>query len=126
MQTLRLHSAVVLLAVFTLGGVVLPAMHEVEHALERQEQLGSHESTDHHHHTDGEDHGTEIQPPCAQKLDSELTCVLCHGVSGFVSEQVAVTGTLLEGRQLWEIIAADAPRGNNEHVLVRGPPAQIV
>ena len=127
LHTLSRHIAAGLLLVFTLGGVLLPAVHEVEHGLERQALQVVHENANgHHHHAEGEDHGVEFQPPCSKKVDTELTCVLCHGFTVVISEQPVAEDTLTPNRQPWQIVAAEASRGSDEHILVRGPPAQIV
>ena len=84
MSDFRPLLALVLLAVWTAGGLAMPVAHDLMHGAERvdrQEWIahahddGAHD--DHHHHAEGDAHGTEIQPFCPDRGDVELACTLC-------------------------------------------------
>lgn len=126
MQSIRSHIAFLLLVAFATGGVLLPSLHEIEHGLELAEERLSHVPTDdHHHHEAGDNHGVELQPPCSEGVDTELSCVLCQGISVVVADHDMATKIERPNRQNWQLVAAEAARGNDEHVLARGPPTQI-
>lgn len=119
------HSSTLLLAVFTVGGLFAPLLHEVEHAAEWKEARVDHVAAgDHHHHSAADDHGAEALPPCPEPLSADLACVLCHVVS---VEAVAKTEAVVDDRPsvLSEQVAVRSVAGaaHGFH-LVRGPPGQ--
>ena len=74
-----------LLAVFVLGGLGAPWLHEARHAQELAAERTEHVADGHHHHDADETHDAELDAPCPETVAMELQCVLCHGVSAQVA-----------------------------------------
>lgn len=74
-----------LLAVFVLGGLASPWLHEAWHAREFAAERTEHVADGHHHHDANETHDAELDAPCPEPVAMELQCVLCHGVSAQVA-----------------------------------------
>lgn len=80
-----------LLAVFALGGLAAPWLHEAHHAQERAAERAAHTDAGHHHHAATETHDAELGAPCPGPLTLDLQCALCHVVkSHAASVPVAV------------------------------------
>ena len=121
--------AFVLLAVWTAGGLALPVAHDLAHGAERadrQERIahthGDAAHVDHHHHADGETHGTEAQPFCPDQADVELACTLCTSpptatlAAAAATPQTATASAAFSNRV--RLASADAASPD-----ARGPPA---
>ena len=76
----QVHSAL-LLAVFALGGLVAPVLHDAAHAGERAAERAEHLAAGHHHHAASETHDAEADAPCPEPFALDLQCVLCHVVT---------------------------------------------
>ncbi|MDX1420242.1 MAG: hypothetical protein R3181_09770 [Rubricoccaceae bacterium] len=70
-----------LLAVFALGGLAGPWLHETHHAQERAAERAAHTAAGHHHHAAMETHGAEADAPCPEPVGLDLQCVLCQVVN---------------------------------------------
>jgi len=120
---LRPLLASALLAVWAVGGVVLPVAHDVGHSgeqVERAERIAE-THDDHHHHEAESLHGTEAQPYCPETVDIDLICAVCstHAAAMLASS------TLGLGAPTRQIEASDTERwADSEGTahFARGPP----
>ncbi len=125
MNERRPHSALFLLTVFVAGGFLAPTLHGLEHAKEWKDARSERVTTnDHHHHVERDNHGDEFVLPCPNRLDANLTCALCRGVSSAPLDDSETSAFDL----LVTIAAETAQRSTGDAThgfyLVRGPPKQ--
>lgn len=103
MHTWRHIAATVLLAIFVVGGVLVPAVHAVHHA--HEVAPAAHEHIAHVH------------------ADADVDCTLCEAVfhSTETASTSAPTPTLLA--RAWEVIYPQSPLLQPvAHHIIRGPP----
>lgn len=103
MHTWRHIAAMVLLATFVVGGVLVPAVHAVHHT-------GSADTAPHTHVVQGE-------------AESSIDCTLCGAVfhAAHAARIAAPTPTL--HIRAWAVISPTAPRLQPVgHPIIRGPP----
>lgn len=122
MSRLRTRAAVLLLAVFAVGGIGMPVLHEMAHAAEAADALAHHADADHQHHADPDHHGAEIDASCPESLCVDLTCSLCAATSAsVVSASTAFEGITGEMDRLGTEAESALVRGDTTPEA-RGPP----
>ncbi|NBB74454.1 MAG: hypothetical protein GVY35_12335 [Bacteroidetes bacterium] len=119
MHTWRTHSAWLLLVLLTLGGVVAPVLHQLQHDASHlqvtvlvQHDRVLHSEIDHTIHADEEDSGTH-----------SFYCMLCHTqVLSKLSQQAAVPTPHLTAMALSATITQFVASPHLNLSLIRGPP----
>ena len=113
------------LAVFVLGGLVAPSVHQAWHAEEWASERAQHVAEGHHHHDADHAHVAELDAPCPEPALLDLQCVLCHGVS--IGLPVAPATALAPTRPVFQ--RADATTRANAApsglLSIRGPPEPV-
>lgn len=121
----RSAGAVLLLAAFAVGGVLVPAAHEAAHGWERLEAraaLAGHADDGHHHDEVGHTHGPEVQAPCPTPVALHLDCATCVGLSVSTAQAEAPALTPRERRGVVTLGHAPPASASVDSVPIRGPP----
>ncbi|HEX9951049.1 MAG TPA: hypothetical protein VGB53_04715 [Rubricoccaceae bacterium] len=122
MLHVRRSAAWLLLAAAVFGGTVAPAVHRVAHGLERAATLAAHAADG--HHIVGET-GTHVREACARRVQDDLACTLCGGLSAWVASRTdGLTAATSETRPRVDVKARGHSRTPGA-ASVRGPPEGV-
>ena len=120
MHTWRQHSAWLLLVLLTLGGVVAPTVHQVQHDAPHP-QANFAPQPDRHLHSEI-DH--TIQADAARAISHSFNCLLCHTHLVFKPLPQATAPTpQLAAASLGVTDALFVASSYRNHSLIRGPPS---
>ncbi len=117
MRSASKHIASLLLACFLIGGVAMPWLHQLQHALGFFADTHSHSHTSHHEHPDHDG----VNASSLHEKDHELSCVLCSFVVWdgiFNIEQDVIP----DARTAHVALFVSALFLNYASISIRGPP----